>query len=300
MEEWAPSQRHSVADYSRSSDHTQDIDAVTTTFHFRQRLQSLPLGSVHGMPDDMSRLQLQPTNTTQGEGKRKGFRRFLEKASSPFKGKPRRHSVAVEERPVTAWNKLKSATSFQRQSRFPPAIFDDSPVDQYTTLTSPTPGSGKEPPVIPAGIGGARARATAAAQNEGRRSRQFDLLLTEDGGGDRESGIEIAAISTFAEPESYADDDAKRIPRVDFVTALPTELAIQVLAHLDHRSLSSTALVSGAWNKISHSPHVWREAFIREKSRTYAMSKPIKLGAGLGLPSFKPEMNWKELYRVKQ
>jgi F-box and WD-40 domain protein 1/11 len=208
----------------------------------------------------------------------------------------------VKERPSTAWNKLKTAASFQRNSRFLPATFEDGIEDEYAGLTSPIPGSGKEPPVIPRGNGGAAARATAAAQNEfGRtRSRQFEFLFTENGHGDQESGIEIAAISTVAEPVSYVEDEIKKIPRVDFVTALPAELAIQILAHLDHKALRQTSLVSKRWHKTSQSQHVWREAFIREKSKAYAMSKPVQLGAGLGLPPFKPETDWKGLYRAKQ
>jgi F-box and WD-40 domain protein 1/11 len=39
---------------------------------------------------------------------------------------------------------------------------------------------------------------------------------------------------------------------------------------------------------------------MREKTKTYATSRPISLGAGLGLPPFKRDTDWKDLYRIKQ
>ena len=168
MDDWAAGQnsRNSTTNYSRPSYDTLNTEEVTTTFRFRQRLNSFPLADDLSGP--FSRLSAGEKNTTQEVGKRKGLRNLLRRASISLRPKARRHSHAVEERPPTAWGKLKSAASFQRHSKFLQPHFDsfEGPVDSHEALTSPTPGSGSEPPIIPRGSGGAAARATAAAQNE--------------------------------------------------------------------------------------------------------------------------------------
>lgn len=224
---------------------------------------------------------------------------MFRRASVSIKTKrQRRHSHAVEpqERPGTssAWHKLKGAASFSRYSRFPMSAFDsDGPVDSCEELMCPIPGSGAAPPIIPRGRGGAAARETAAKQNE-FYGRHRQLLLVEDD-QDNESGIGIAL--TTSEPDHYTD---MSISRVDFVCRLPAELAIQILAHLDALTLSNASRVSKSWAQTCSSQHIWREAFLREKSKTYAMSRPIQPGAGLGVPTSKPENQWKDLYRTKQ
>lgn len=84
------------------------------------------------------------------------------------------------------------------------------------------------------------------------------------------------------------------------ISLLPSELSIQILSHLDHASLRNTSRVSRNWARVSESQHIWREAFLREKSKAFAMSQPIAPGTGLGLPAIKPENDWKDLYRIKQ
>ena len=172
INDWPPSQsaRTSTTNYSRPSYDNFGTEEVTTTFRFRQRLSSLPL-SGEELSGRFSRFSVAEKDIAhEEEGKRKGLRGFLRRASISLRPKARRHSHAPEERPrpPTAWGKLKSAASFQRQSKFlqPHFDFDEGPVDSHETLTSPTPGSGSEPPIIPRGSGGAAARATAAAQNE--------------------------------------------------------------------------------------------------------------------------------------
>ena len=307
MSEWASAQeaRSSMNGSSRTSTSYDMCDADRSSEGsmppppFRNRLRSLPFVEI---TDDLRQMSLNRGNGNNGhsqeDGKHVGgFRGLLRKASLSVKNRQRRHSHAVEERPQTAWHKLKSAASFQRHSKFLPPHFDaECPVDSHEELHSPIPGIGSAPPIIPLGSGGAAARATASAQNEYfARTRQF--LLPEEQQGDRESGIGIA-LATNAEP-AYLQQDPK-IPRVDFVSMLPAELAIQILAHLDHHGLWNTSQVSRRWAEISQSPHIWRETFIREKSKTYAMSKPVALGAGLGLPSFKADNDWKDLYRIKE
>ena len=228
-----------------------------------------------------------------------GLKALFRRASISMKGRERRHSHAVEERPPTAWRRLKSAASFQRHSRFLPSDYNlETPIDSYEKFTSPVPGNANAPPIIPLGSGGA-ARATAAAQNEyyGRRSRQFEHLVSDEPFGDRESGIGIS-VTLSAEPVTCIQESG--ISRIDFIHDLPAELAIHILSHLDLSTLHQAMLVSRRWVQVISSPQIWREVFIREMTKTYAMSKPPALGTGLGLPNFKPETDWKELYRIKQ
>jgi F-box and WD-40 domain protein 1/11 len=209
--------------------------------------------------------------------------------------------VAVEERPQTAWHKLKTATSFSRHSKFLPIRYDPDAEDSGASggyqdeWLSPIPGINGEPPFIPRG--GAAARATAAAQNEWLgRSRGF--LFTEDPFEDQESGIGISVNAPELAPTTDVVASGS-ISRVDFISYLPTEIAIQILAYLNQTSLRQAAMVSRRWATVTSSEHVWREVFLREQRKTYATSEPLALGAGLGLPTFKPDHDWKDLYRIK-
>jgi F-box and WD-40 domain protein 1/11 len=305
IEEWAPTQESQSAchpTYAPSTDSYETKDSMSV-FKFRNRLRSLPMGSDSDFTDGFRNLSISGNPEHSQEGKREGgLCGLIRRASMSIKSKrERRHSHAVSEgpRPTTSsgqWlHKLRGAASFNRHSRFLPSQLDfEEPVDSCEELMAPIPGVGAAPPIIPRGSGGAAARATAAAQNE-YFGRHRQLLSAEDQLEDRESGIGIALTTT--EPMQYYDST---ISRVDFLSLLPAELAIQILAHLDHHALHNTSLVSKSWNQISTSRHVWREAFLREKSRTYATSLPVMPGSGLGLPNFKPDNDWKNLYRVRQ
>lgn len=236
----------------------------------------------------------------EGKGKRRGsIRALIRRASTAVRTRRNTNSWTSSfhdvpgSRPPTSsrWNKLRQAASFSRHSK---SGFEfENPVDSCETLVAPIPGFGNAPPVIPRNSGGAAARATAALQNEHlERTRHF--LDVEDSQGDRESGVGIAV--TVSNQSQYQDES---INRVDFITALPTELAIQILSHLDHRGLSQAGLVSRDWLRISSTSHVWREAFCREKSLTYAMSGPVIPGTGFGLPTVQPDKPWKDIYRVR-
>ena len=89
------------------------------------------------------------------------------------------------------------------------------------------------------------------------------------------------------------------ISRVDFIASLPVELAIQILAHLNQETLRNAALVSRRWFEVSETPQIWREVFVRQQTKTYATSKPVAFGAGVGLPRFMPDNDWKDLYRIR-
>jgi len=245
-----------------------------------------------------------PSDTLEHEGDGKGKRRssiraLIRRASTAVRTRRNTNSwtssfaEVPESRPATSscWHRLRQVASFSRHSK---SGFEfENLVDSCDTLVAPIPGFGNAPPVIPRNSGGAAARATAALQNEHlERTRYF--LDIEDSQGDRESGVGIAV--TVSNQYQYQDES---INRVDFITALPIELAIQILSHLDHRGLSQAALVSRDWLRISSTSHVWREAFCREKSVTYAMSRPVFPGTGFGLPTVQPDKPWKDIYRVR-
>jgi F-box and WD-40 domain protein 1/11 len=236
----------------------------------------------------------------EGEEKEKKYgsiRTFIRRASLAVRPRRNSHSwtntssEVPESKPPgsSRWNRLRQAASF-RQSR--DGIEFEGAEDSFETLVAPIPGFGTAPPVIPRNSGGAAARATAAAQNVHlERTRLLDI---EDPQADRESGVGIAVTVSHQSQLQH-----ESINRVDFITALPSELAIQILSHLDHRGLVQAALVSQNWSRISSTSHVWREAFCREKSSTYAMSGPIIPGTGYGLPTVQPDKPWKDIYRVR-
>jgi F-box and WD-40 domain protein 1/11 len=315
IKEWAPSftndSRISTSDlsttYSMTGSAAEDIfeekNSAPPLSRSRRRLSYMGLRKDVEFSGGFEKMSLGGTNQSQDAEKQDrkkphgGLRNLFRRASVSLQKK--RHSQALpltEERPQTAstWNRLRQATSFNRNSRcFPsgPCFDEDFSTDTSETL-SPIPGCGGAPPIIPHGHGGQAARANAAAQNEllFGRNRQFGQLE------DQESGIGIAL--TVA--DSVASEQGAPIISVDFITALPVELAIQILARLDHTVLVRASRVSKRWQAILNSSHIWREAFIREKSKTYAMSRPAQLGAGLGLPAFRSDHDWKDLYRIKQ
>lgn len=303
MEEWAPAQepQSSSREYYTPSHDSDEAKDSLSLFPFRKRLRSLALGSDSDFSQRLQNMSIGDNEENiPAEGKREGgLRGLIRRASVSIRSKRhRRHSHATEERPTTTWHKLRQATSFNRHSRFLSVPFDaDGLVNSCEELHSPIPGIGDAPPIIPRGSGGAAARRQAAAQNE-YFGRHRQLIVAEDHLGDRESGIGIPV--TTREPTSYTDTSISRVVGVDFITMLPPELAIQILAHLDHKDLSNTARISQGWAEVSRSPHVWREAFLREKSKTYAMSRPVSPGTGLGLPPARPNNDWKDLYRIRE
>lgn len=260
----------------------------------RMRLQSAPRDLQE--PNDSQR----PENT---EGKRAAIRSLVRRVSVSLKSarpQSRRHAQSftntarenAEPRPSTStWNKLRQVASFRNSSVFPAS--DPDTVEIFEEPVVPIPGNGNAPPVIPRGVGGEAARATAAAQNiYFERTR---TLAVEESRGDHESAVELAYPASI---QYQAPDNS--ISRIDFIAQLPIELAIQILAQLDHYALAQAALVSRRWLQVSSTNDVWRGAFYREKSSTYAMGGPVRPGMGLGMPSVQPEKSWKEVYRVKQ
>ncbi|KAG9238176.1 WD40-repeat-containing domain protein [Amylocarpus encephaloides] len=261
---------------------------------FQHQQRSLPFRLEKPSDGNMTRAQ----DSEQEGGRREGgLRSFIRRASVSLRRRRHSHAPqAIEDRPSTSsstWHRVRQVASFNRHSKCLPApCFDEDLSTDVSEIFAPIPGYGGAPPIIPRGSGGEAARATAAAQNDLLFGRNRQLGQLED----RESGIGIAV--TITDP--IQSDHHSSINSVDFMSALPAELAIQILAHLDHTALVRALRVSKKWQFAASSCHIWREAFLREKSRTYAMSKPLQLGAGLGLPYLKPDTDWKDLYRIKQ
>lgn len=171
----------------------------------------------------------------------------------------------------------------------------------------PIPGFGGEPPVIPMNSGAA-AKASAAMQNEFFARQTFPNVwlnpTPSDDGNDRESGIGIAVTVSGLDADL---EDAETLPRpngtisrIDFISKVPTEIAIHILAYLDAAALKKASEVSRNWKSVVSNQHIWRESCLRETTATYATSGPVQPGVGLGLPPVLPTNDWKQIYRVKQ
>ena len=227
-------------------------------------------------------------------------------------------------RPTTAhatWRRVRQAASFHRQSRMLHTGYGDRPfdLDPIESPTFPVPGSGEQPPIIPRNTGAAARQAAASAYHHAFSHGVVGLPLPKPGWletdvdlSDHESGIGIALTSTEMEqyvPSDEVDsdvdvgmdgaEDLAHISKVDFVSRLPAELGIQILAQLDASALTTASRVSRNWREIVANQHIWRESFLREKTTTYATSGYVKPGAGLGVPAVHPSNDWKEIYRVK-
>lgn len=278
--------------------------------------------------DDSEDLHEPPHNTSRGRAHSAAhsIRGVLRRASTSLKGMVhRRPSMATEgtvqeessstARPTTShstWNRLRQATSF-RHSRSLCGLdcthdpFSDTDTQDDKSVYLPIPMQKDEPPVVPFNAGAA-AKASAAMQNEffaiqSVQNRWLNTSSSEDG-NDRESGIGIVVTEPFSgsetgDTESIPPQDTT-ISRIDFVTKLPAELAIHVLAYLDAAALASANGVCRDWKKVVSNQHIWRESCLRETGSTYATSGPVRPGTGLGIPRVLPSNDWKQVYRVKQ
>lgn len=242
---------------------------------------------------------------------------MFRRASHSIRGAVRRRPSILNEdtiyeqnmpdsRPSTshsAWNKLCQATGFRHSKSF--YNHADGSHRQTSHVNVPIPALGNEPPFIPE-HSGAAAKASAAMQNEymarhGLQNRWLHKTTSEDN-NDRESGIGIVLTGTSADfdiDEAIAAKEAD-ISRIDFVTKLPLELAIPILAKLDAAALAKVSTVSRSWAKIIRNQHIWRESYLREMSGTYATGHPVKPDTGLGIPSMVPNHDWKRAYQIKR
>ncbi|KAG7141563.1 Beta-TrCP like protein [Verticillium longisporum] len=217
----------------------------------------------------------------------------------------------------SVWGRrLRQAASFRHHRTSHGAVDGEQPRFDHTFPSLPLPGTGTEPPIIPRQTGAA-AKAAAAAQNEslglGRPStsqqpRQNKWLRAfstgEDAGNDRESGIGITVTAADSDTELAVEDaDLKEdanISRIDFVSSLPVELSIQILSYLHGSALANATVVSHHWHEVVSNQHVWRDAFLRAKTGTYATTNAVQPGCGYGVPPIQPCVDWKEVYRVRE
>lgn len=228
------------------------------------------------------------------------LRHFINRTGQSFRSRtPRREQSASHHSPETSkLQRLRHAVGF-RSSKCEPVQEREKHDDSEEVVTAPVPGNGNEPPVIPELRGGMAARANAAASNQVYWQTR---RLVEDSQGDRESGIGITSAASAASTTSLQQESpvADSVTRVDFMERLPSELASQVLSHLNLQSLKAVELVSRRWNLVASDSYIWRDVFYQDKSATVATGKPIVPGTGHGLPDFKPSKDWRKVYKVRQ
>lgn len=298
----------------------QRTRSLSSTVQWRRRPKSLVLNS-----DDLP-IQAVSHESAIAEESHSSTQEDASKADASLKGKFRRASLSLmkgivhrrerraseierndddqQARPSTAhstWHKLRQAASF-RQSRFNQGGRANGLEPIYSPLEStfsnvPVPGNGLEPPIIPSHTGAA-AKASAASHNEYLAMVQREEWLAEHMPNDRESGIGFSIMN--AEEAELVAIQGSRMSRVDFVGQLPSELAIQILSHLDATYLTAAAKVSKQWYSLVQDQQIWRQSFLREKTTTYATTEPIQPGNGLGVPAIRPGNDWQKTYKARQ
>ncbi|KAG5932248.1 hypothetical protein E4U53_001410 [Claviceps sorghi] len=250
-----------------------------------------------------------------GRGNRRphgSIKGIIRRASMSFKGfVHRRPSLAAEsiqeqtyhgERPTTSygsWGRSRHATTGCQHVR---SIFDQDTHHEAQGPHFPVPGQGNEPPVIPQHTGAA-AKASAAMQNEFYARQRWLTAQSSEDGNDGESGIGIAVTCSSSIDMKSAQGDSifeqdPNISRIDFVSMLPTELAIHIMSNLDATALARSSCVSRKWHSITLNQHIWRESCLREATCTYATSQPIQPDTGLGIPKIRPAIDWKGVYQA--
>ncbi|KAK2757114.1 hypothetical protein FQN54_005084 [Arachnomyces sp. PD_36] len=168
-------------------------------------------------------------------------------------------------------------------------------------VTSPIPGNGTEPPILPESLeAGSAARAAAAAQNEMAKvgrviskgdPRAFDFKVSTDS----ESGIGIDMRDRVDGSEGE-----REVIRQDPIQCLPTELMAHILSYLDPSSLINAQLVSRDWNQEASSHHIWRDVFRKEFNGGQSLSKSTKKKRALGLGKTVPNQDWRQMYFIRQ
>ncbi|KAI1376732.1 WD40-repeat-containing domain protein [Hypoxylon crocopeplum] len=202
----------------------------------------------------------------------------------------------------STWHRLRQAASFRhgRNSANPTGLETIySPVEmEFPHL--PVPGYGLAPPIIPWNTGAA-AKAAVALQNESLHfAQQYqDMSSLAESQNDRESGIGITLTASTSQVH-VPMELAAAVIRKDFIAELPSELAVQILSHLDATQLVTAARVSRLWYRAVQDQYVWRQSFLREKTTTYATGHPIQPGTGSGVPSIRSETDWQKVYRARE
>ncbi|KAI1854889.1 hypothetical protein JX266_001007 [Neoarthrinium moseri] len=255
----------------------------------------------HGQPEEINSSSLKGKFRRASLSLMKGIAHRRDRRSSE-PGKSHDDHPARPSTAHSAWNRLRQAASF-RHSKMMYSARTGTLDTIYSPLEStfpsvPVPGYGFEPPIIPSHTGAA-AKAAAAYQNEYLAMRQREEWLAEHMQNDRESGIGISLVNAD-DLESSATLVEDWLSRVDFVSRLPSELAIQVLSHLDATHLTAAARVSKKWYSVAQDQQIWRQSFLREKTSTFATTEPIQPGTGFGVPALRPGNDWQKIYRARQ
>ncbi|KAI3336617.1 WD40 repeat-like protein [Xylariaceae sp. AK1471] len=207
-------------------------------------------------------------------------------------------------RPTTAhstWNKIRQATTFRHLKT---SHGEQTSLETiYSPLESnfperPIPGHGFAPPIIPEHTGGAAKAAAAAMQSEYLSFTRQHYLSTEEF-NDQESGIGIAITTTESHSDTLVNEDSV-VARLDFITQLPQELSIQILAYLDGAQLGAASQVSKHWHRVVQDQYIWRQSFLREKTDAYATSLPVQPGVGAGVPLVRPGLDWQKIYKARE
>jgi len=209
-----------------------------------------------------------------------------------------------DSRPVTAhstWNRLRQVTNFRhlKTSHGERAGLDTiySPLESHFPVR-PVPGHGFAPPIIPEHTGTAAKASAAAFQNDYMALTRQQYFYAEEF-NDRESGIGIAVTAPELRNEVTARKDAG-VARLDFIGQLPHELSVQVLAYLNAAQLAAASRVSKRWYEVVQDQYIWRQSFLREKTHTYATSRPIQPGAMAGIPSLRRGLEWQKIYQARE
>lgn len=313
--------------YMAGPSHDSRMRSFSLSLPWRRPKHSMFTTSTYELPHHFSDLAIDDEAVDSYEGPRPrglshghtpqhgtGIRQIIRRASVSLRGiVHRRPSTVVGEaipkdqtatssRPTTAhsaWSRFRHPTGIRQSRSFYGLDYtqEPAPIVQRPIHTSylARPGIGNEPPIIPESSGAA-AKASAAASNEflmqqNLQARWLQPSSSEDG-NDVESGIGINVTA----PE----DNTSQIICVDFVSKLPLELAIHVLASLNCLSLCQASCVSKNWKQIIQNPHIWRESCLRETTNTYATGKRIPPDAGLGVPKILPSTDWREIYRIRK
>lgn len=312
--------------------HNQRVRSLSLSLPWRRPKASLfAHGELHDLAIDDSQDAHKPAcgpGPGHGfvHGPSAGLKGIFRRASLSLKGfMHRRPSLATEDtvyeqrisstRPTTAhatWSRLRQAASFRHARSGHGRDLSPEPLPDVSRMTTqpsnvPIPAMGSEPPVIPTHTGAA-AKASAAMQNElfSRQSIHTMWLHTppSEDGNDRESGIGIAVTVPSIEVDDVDQDSVPpqdaSISRLDFITKLPVELAIQTLAYLDAAALAKASSVSRGWNDVVKNQHIWRESCLREMTATYATGGPVQPGTGLGIPAVTPSNDWRKIYQARQ
>lgn len=184
------------------------------------------------------------------------------------------------------------------------------------SISTPIPGRGQAPPVLPDHrFAGAAARAAAAAQNEEmqaarmakaeRENKFLDMRVPLDS----ESGIcidmrersdtNLPGIMRLGKNKSTGEKHAYANNLQDPVALLPAEISAHILSYLDPDSLMSSELVSRTWFQASSS-HVWRHVFRNAYGRRPASKTASKVKQSSGLGKSIPNQDWKKKFLVRR